>query len=121
MSWQATLHVRLGTPADKQVMEVGAGVNPAVAFAALRHSRRVVATEGSPQALRLLERNVCANARSGVSVSNSSKQSLFLAPQCSRCAACSELLAKSCRTTPCLGCALSRQALCCNAPTHLET
>ena len=48
---------------DKEVMEVGAGGNPAVAFAALRHARRVVATEGSPQALRLLERNVCANAR----------------------------------------------------------
>ena len=69
-----------------------------MAFAALRHSRRVVVTEGSPQALRLLERNVCANARWGVSVGNSAKRALFLASQCSRHATCSQLLTKSCRT-----------------------
>ena len=50
--------------AGKQILEVGSGGNPAVAFAALRHCRRVVATDGSPQALRLLKRNVCTNARS---------------------------------------------------------
>ena len=61
--WCVTPLMGPETLADQQVMEVGAGGNPAVAFAALRHARRVVATEGSPQALRLLERNVCANAR----------------------------------------------------------
>lgn len=50
--------------AGKLILEIGSGGNPAVAFAALRHCRRVVATDGSPQALRLLERNMCTNARS---------------------------------------------------------
>ena len=50
--------------AGKQILEIGSGGNPAVTFAALRHCRQVVATDGSPQALRLLERNVCMNARS---------------------------------------------------------
>ncbi len=48
------------------MLEIGSGGNPAVAFAALRHCRRIVATDGSPEALRLLERNVRANARSGL-------------------------------------------------------
>ena len=48
------------------MLEIGSGGSPAVAFAALRHCRRIVATDGSPEALRLLERNVCANARSGL-------------------------------------------------------
>ena len=52
--------------AGKRVLEIGSGGSPAVAFAALRHCRQVVTTDGSPEALRLLERNICANARSGL-------------------------------------------------------
>lgn len=49
--------------AGKRVLEVGSGSNPLVAFAALRHCRLAVATDGSPEALSLLERNVTRNSR----------------------------------------------------------
>ncbi len=46
-----------------RVLEVGCGSNPLVAFAALRHCRRVIACDGSPKALALMETNVNLNAR----------------------------------------------------------
>lgn len=47
----------------KRVLELGAGASPLVALAALRAgAARVVATDGSPDALRLLETNLAANA-----------------------------------------------------------
>ena len=49
--------------AGRKVLEMGCGGNPLVAFAALRHCRMAVACDGSPKALELMERNVCANAR----------------------------------------------------------
>ena len=62
--WACVRYSQPGTCAGKHVLEIGSGGNPVVAFAALRHCRRLVATDGSPEALRLLERNICANARS---------------------------------------------------------
>ncbi len=45
------------------MVELGAGASPAVALAALRAgAARVVATDGSPAALALLEANLAANA-----------------------------------------------------------
>ncbi|EIE22455.1 S-adenosyl-L-methionine-dependent methyltransferase [Coccomyxa subellipsoidea C-169] len=48
--------------AGSRVLEVGCGSNPLVAFAALRHCRRVIACDGSPKALALMETNVSLNA-----------------------------------------------------------
>ena len=45
------------------MLELGAGASPLVALAALRAgAARVVATDGSPDVLRLLEANLAANA-----------------------------------------------------------
>lgn len=45
------------------MLELGAGASPLVALAALRAgAARVVATDGSPDALRMLEANLAANA-----------------------------------------------------------
>ena len=45
------------------MLELGAGASPLVALAALRAgAARVVATDGSPDALRLLDANLAANA-----------------------------------------------------------
>lgn len=45
------------------MLELGAGASPLVALAALRAgAAQVVATDGSPAALQLLEANLAANA-----------------------------------------------------------
>ena len=49
--------------AGKRVLEVGCGSSPLVAFAALRHCRLAVCTDGSPEALELMDSNVASNAR----------------------------------------------------------
>ena len=46
-----------------RMLEVGCGSNPLVAFAALRHCRMAAASDGSPEALALMEANVGLNAR----------------------------------------------------------
>ena len=45
------------------MLEAGCGASPLVALAALRHCALMVATDGSPKALGLLEANVGRNAR----------------------------------------------------------
>ena len=45
------------------VLEVGSGVNPVCCLAALRHCRRYVATDGSPETLQGLAKNLDLNAR----------------------------------------------------------
>ena len=49
--------------AGRQVLEVGAGVNPLCCLAALKHCRRYVATDGSLQALEGLTGNFDLNSR----------------------------------------------------------
>ncbi|KAK9843966.1 hypothetical protein WJX81_000623 [Elliptochloris bilobata] len=69
MLWEAApalARLLLACPAlcaGKRVLELGAGASPLVALAALRMGAVcVVATDGSPDALRLLEANLAANA-----------------------------------------------------------
>ncbi|KAL0024741.1 hypothetical protein WJX77_012493 [Trebouxia sp. C0004] len=50
----------------KQVLEVGCGVNPLCCLAALRHSRKYIATDGSLQALQGLVKNLDLNCRNVV-------------------------------------------------------
>ena len=43
---------------------MGCGSSPLVAFAALRHCRLAVCTDGSAKALELMDSNIACNARS---------------------------------------------------------
>lgn len=49
--------------AGRRVLELGCGSNPLVMFAALRHARRVVSTDGSLEALQQMGKNLALNAR----------------------------------------------------------
>ncbi|KAL0034409.1 hypothetical protein WJX79_000775 [Trebouxia sp. C0005] len=72
MRWESCLPLArflLAVPSltqGKQVLELGCGVNPLCCLAALRHSRKYIATDGSLQALQGLARNLDLNCRTVV-------------------------------------------------------